>query len=153
MNDRIAIALFTVPPYPGGNRISIWPEPTFLLSGFVLKDRQHGSCVVLLIYPGSPGPDHKLINIHSVWCINLPENTTITISLKICDGNRFSCDQWFHHVCWPPAIILFLFRCINIYQPDPHRLPWVHDLDGITVQYTKNPSMNICTQYRLWKDK
>lgn len=46
-------------------------------------------CVVLLIYPGSPGPNHKLINIHSVWCINLPENTTITISLKICDGNRF----------------------------------------------------------------
>ncbi|SVW27645.1 Uncharacterised protein [Klebsiella pneumoniae] len=63
-----------------------------------------------------------MINIHSVWCINLPENTTITISLKICDSNRFSRNQRFHYFFRPPAIVLFLFRCININKTDTHRM-------------------------------
>lgn len=89
-----------------------------MLSGFVLKDRQHGICVVLLIYPDGPGLDHKLINIHSVWCINLPENTTITISLKICDGNRFSLSVVIS-VCLPVSVSAqgFLFLQVTNHIP------------------------------------
>ncbi len=88
MNDKIAIALFTVSPYPWGTGSASDQSPRFVVwlrsEGQAARDL----CCTAHI-PGSPGPDHKLINIHSVWCINLPENTTITISLKICDGNRF----------------------------------------------------------------
>ena len=89
MNDKIAIALFSVFHIRGGTGSASDQSPRFCCLASFLKDRQHGICVVLLIYPSSPGPDHKLINIHSVWCINLPENDH-NDPLKICDGNRFS---------------------------------------------------------------
>ncbi len=71
MNDKIAIALFTVSPYRGEPDQHLTRAPVFVVwlrsEGQAARDL----CCTAHI-PGSPGPDHKLINIHSVWCINLP---------------------------------------------------------------------------------
>lgn len=89
--------IISVSTIPVAEQEPVCPQTTFLLSYFSLQDRKNRIGVVLLINLCIACTDHKLINIHSVWCINLPENTTIMISLKICDSNRFSRNQRFHY--------------------------------------------------------
>ena len=69
MNDKIAIAFIYGVSISRGTGSASDQSPVFVV--WLRSEGQAARiCVVLLIYPGSPGPNHKLINIHSFRCIN-----------------------------------------------------------------------------------